>query len=103
MVEPIERDFHNVIVGIVGDADKRRPFRLYLIARIDRRYLRHLGLQEFRYRVEKRTPLLQIASLMTTSSWIALSGIVHCLLAPVLIAHEPEHAAKREDCARKRE
>jgi hypothetical protein len=26
-----------------------------------------------------------------------LSGIVHCLLAPVLIAHEPEHAAKRED------
>jgi hypothetical protein len=37
--------------------------------------------------------------MMTISSWIALSGIVHCLLAPVLIAHEPEHAAKREDRA----
>jgi hypothetical protein len=38
--------------------------------------------------------------MMTISSWIALSGIVHCLLAPVLIAHEPEHAAKREDRAK---
>jgi hypothetical protein len=45
----IERDFHNVIVGIVGDADERQSFRLYLIAQIERCYLdfRHPGLQEF--------------------------------------------------------
>jgi hypothetical protein len=59
VVEPIECDFHNVILGIVGDADERQSFRLYLIAQIERRYLDflHPGLQEFRYRVEKRTPL----------------------------------------------
>jgi hypothetical protein len=59
VVEAIERDFHNVVVGIVGDADERQPFRLHLVAQLEGGDLdfRLLGLQELRYGVEKRTSL----------------------------------------------
>ena len=35
MVEAIERDFHNVVVGIIGDANERQPFRLHLVAQVE--------------------------------------------------------------------
>src|ERR1700693_2836441 len=78
MVKPFDSDLHDIVFGVVDETDERHPFRLYLIAKVERRNL-DLGLfsgDPLRNAVEKRSPFcaFQLARHLTIS--IAMTPIL---------------------------
>ena len=62
MIQVLERDLHDVVIGIVGDTEQRQPVRFDLIAQLQRDDLdfRLFAFERARDVIEEETPLFLV-------------------------------------------